>query len=170
MRKLKDFRVGTKIISGYVIALLLMAAVGGVAIYRIRQIGQVVSHLADNLAAEQHLADSLTTQSYVMRLPTLKYINDQQQMYLDSYNSELGTLYGTLATAKDRVVDPDRVELLGQLKQNVNDYNTSFASIISLMGTRNGVVKDMLESYGPIADSNTLSLHDALPISLPIPS
>ena len=58
----RNFKVGTKIMAGYVIALVLTAVVGGVALVRLDDIGETVNDLAGNLAKDQHLADQIVEQ------------------------------------------------------------------------------------------------------------
>jgi len=70
-----NLRVGTKILSGYAIALFLMVAVTALAVYRLEAINRTVADLADNLAQDQHIADTLVNEVLLVRLFANKYIS-----------------------------------------------------------------------------------------------
>ncbi|MEZ4635813.1 MAG: hypothetical protein R2873_00995 [Caldilineaceae bacterium] len=88
-----------KIIAGYVIALLLMAIVGGVALVRLNQINGTVTDLATNLAEDQRISESLVDEILLTRFYANKYIRDPQESYLNRYDEEISTLQETLDAA-----------------------------------------------------------------------
>ncbi|HMR63391.1 MAG TPA: hypothetical protein PKE64_05195, partial [Anaerolineae bacterium] len=76
MKRFKDLRIGTKIMSGYIVALILMVGVSGLATVRLSQLSASISNLADNLAEEQHLADQIATAVVSARLYVNRYMRD----------------------------------------------------------------------------------------------
>jgi CHASE3 domain sensor protein len=107
-----NFRVGTKIIAGYIIALVLMLVVGGTALVRLNDINTVVTDLSGNLAKDQAMAENIVSQIWTVRFFVLRYINMQEQTDLDRYNQEIANFKTMLATADQEITHPERIEML----------------------------------------------------------
>jgi methyl-accepting chemotaxis protein len=148
-----NLKVGVKILSGYAIALALMAIVAGVAIYRLQEINHTVTNLADNLAQDQHIADVLVAQVMRLRMYANKYIADQSQVSLDNYNDQRREVEKTLAEADAAITHSQRVKMLGDSKDKLKQYVTAFDEIRGLMLERDQVLREVLDKQGPLAES-----------------
>ena len=68
LQKFADMKVGTRILVGYIIALILMAIVGGVSIWRINDIGNTVDVLVNDLAVDRQFANQISERILEVRL------------------------------------------------------------------------------------------------------
>lgn len=146
-----NFRVGTRIITGYLIALALTVMVGGLAIFRINQINQTVTNLASTLAVEQHLSDQLTGQIMELRLYAVKYINKSNATDLQTFEAKYST-FQQLVSQAENYMKGDRSRTLGQIKTDVQTYQNSFKEIRDLMAQRSKTVSEVLDVIGPQAE------------------
>lgn len=152
MHAFNNFKVNTKIMIGYAIALTLMAVVGGVALFRLNQINATVIDLADNLAADQHLADAMGIHVGLVRFYANKYVRDQDPTDLTHFNEEFANLEDFLAQADQAITKPERVELLKQIKASSTEYNTTFLEITTLIADRQKIQTDLLDVQATAAE------------------
>ncbi len=149
MRFIRDLKVGTKIITGYVAALILITIVGILAVSRINQIGSTVETLADSLAQEQYLVDELALTFQAVRFQANKYIRDQQQADLDQFEDEYQNLQSLLAVTEAQVADPERKAVLAGVKSDVEAYGNIFSQIVDLLDSRAKIISETLDVEGP---------------------
>ncbi len=149
MKKIKNLKVGAKILLGYVFALLLMVVVGAVAIVRINQISSVVTDLANNLARDQHLADALSGESWAVRYYSLRHINQNSPENLDAYQMQSDYLDHLLTQAEEQIVEPGRAEMLKNLDKSFHNFDTAFFEVSKLLNSRQLVVEQQLDVLGP---------------------
>jgi methyl-accepting chemotaxis protein len=158
MNIVRNLKVGPKIIIGYVIALALMGIVGGLAIMRLNQINDTVTVLSEDLAVDQRLADQIVAQILMTRFYANKYIRDPNDADLNRYQEELADLKVTLTEADAQITDPERVEILTRIKQDVQDYEEAFAEVSRIVASRQKTIQETLDVQGPLAEQklNTL--------------
>ncbi|GAB4424478.1 MAG: hypothetical protein Kow0031_03480 [Anaerolineae bacterium] len=161
MNFLSNFKVGTKIIAGYIIALALMAAIGAVALVRLGNIETTVTNLSDNLAMDQKLADDMVSQILLARFYANKYIRGSSQADLDRYNEEFTNFENLLAEADREITAAERVQMLESIHQGVDTYNTTFEEIVKLMNARQQIVTGVLDVNGPEAERLLQQLRDS---------
>jgi methyl-accepting chemotaxis protein len=148
----KEFNVNTKIISGYVVALVLMVIIGVLAIFSLGQINNTVQNLADNLAEDQHLADRIVADIWNTRFYSVRYINQQNAQDLTAYNEVLEGFQQLLDDADKRITDPERVPMLNTIQTETEGYAKNFSEVISLMDKRQKTVDEVLDVQGPMAE------------------
>ena len=155
---LGNFRVGAKIIAGYIIALALMAIVGGVALVRLNQINSTVTDLATNLAEDQRISESMVEQILLARFYANKYIRDPQDDYLARYNEEIERFKVDLAAANVAITKEERVEILQRIQEATTLYEAAFAEVANLINRRDQVVTNILNVEAGLAHEklNTL--------------
>lgn len=141
--------VGTKIISGYVIALVLMIFVGAVALTQLNSINRTVNHLSNELATEQHLADVLVSRILELRFNAVQFIFRQDSKHLTKYQEELALLKADLSTAENLIVDTKRYELIMKIKSLFAEYEQKFEEIVFLVNERRIVIDEQLDTKGP---------------------
>ena len=149
---LNNMKVFTKILSGYVIALILMVTIGSIGLYQLHKINQVVTNLADNLAKEQHLVDTMTANIMAVRFYANEYIRNQHDDDLDSLHQALDSFETLLIDTKEHVIYPERVELLNNIQTGIQSYKSQFEQIIEHINTRKKVISEILEQQGPLAE------------------
>jgi len=152
MNFFRNRKVGTKIMAGYLVALVLTAVVGGVALVRLADIGDTVNNLAGNLAKDQHLADQVVEQIWTSRFFALRYIHQQNPADLERYQQEMTKFDTLLAEADVEITHPERVAMLAEIHADVDEYRTNFSEVTSLITDRNEKVALILDTQGPLAE------------------
>lgn len=152
MALLNRFKVRTKILAGYAVALLLMLVVGMIAIVRLNQINTTLGHLTDELATDQVLAEQVVTQIYQMRLSANKFIADEISSDLDRYNQEQAVMDELVTTAKREITQSERAKSVTEIVSGVSSYTDAFQQISNLIENRNNVVSSVLDVEGPRAE------------------
>ncbi|HMQ54279.1 MAG TPA: MCP four helix bundle domain-containing protein, partial [Anaerolineae bacterium] len=144
--KFNNLRISSKIMTGYIVALILMVGVSGLAVVRLNQLSASISNLTDNLAEEQHLADQIATAISTARLYTVRYIRDPKPADLDHFNQTFDRLETLLATAERDITEPDRVEMRQSIARQVTAYHTAFTEIADLIQKRQKVLIEGLNT------------------------
>ena len=152
--------VGTKIIAGYIVALLLMVIVGGVALVQLGQINGKVTDLATNLAEDQRISESIIEEILLARFYANKYIRDPQQAFLTRFEEEMNRLNETLTEADVAITKPERVQMLQEIHSDVDTYQATFTEVVDLINKRNGVVTNDLDVQGPLAEQKLEQLRN----------
>lgn len=147
-----NYRVGVKILIGYVIALALMAAVIIIAILRIQQINDTVTRLAKGLAAEQHLADQVVTNVWATHFYALQYMDQQNPADLGRYRAAYANFDQLLAVAGQRTSKQNRLVYLDNIKSGIATYGNDFTRVIELLTTRNRDLLVNLDQQGRLAE------------------
>jgi methyl-accepting chemotaxis protein len=152
MNIFRNLKVGTKIFSGYLIALTLMAVVGGVALVRLDQINNMMSDITQNLAQDEVVTQDIVAQILLARLYVVKYIRSQNPDDLTRQNEEWAKLKELLTKADTAITKAERVELLKQVKTDASAYEVAFTEITQLITKREQIRTDILDVKGPQAD------------------
>lgn len=160
MRIFTNLKVITKILSGYIIALLLMAAVGGLALVRLDQTHESVV-ITQNLSQSQQMADRVISGVLLTRIYTIKYIDSKEKADLDRVNEQLTNLSELLNTGTEMMTSPDRVELSQQLKTDFEVYGNTVNEITALVADRQKLLISVLEVQGPFAELKLRQLHES---------
>lgn len=145
---LKNQTVRKSIIFGYIIALCLMIVIGSIAIFQLQQIKSTVTHLADNLAQDQHIADTIIAQVLSVRFFANKYISNQQTKELVNYEQAFNSFNALLEQADEKVTQAERVQLLENIKVGVNQYQEIFDQVKTIIQKRNSVIDKQLNVEG----------------------
>ncbi len=145
---------------GFLTILILMVIVSGIALFQIIRIQTTVTHLADHLASNQHLADQLVAKILQVRLHVNRYIFEHKPESLTRSKEEIANLATLLAKADENITDQTQVNLLTHIKADVQTYENSFAEITKLMAERNQIFVEILEVQGPLAEEKLEQLRD----------
>jgi CHASE3 domain sensor protein len=160
-----NLKVGTKIISGYAIALMLMGGVAAVAIYRLEQINRTVTHLDDELARELHTTDLLIGRMLQLQLYANKYILRQTPGDLELYHRQNNELKQFLAETGETVTHVQRAKSLAGIVEAVSQYTEAFAQIEEIIAQRAHVLHEVLNKQGAlteqIIDELSRKVHEA---------
>ena len=144
MSAFNNFRIGVKIIAGYLIALLLMVIVSTAAIIQFNNVNA--------LAAEQLLAQNIVSDIYDTRLYANKYIAYQDDTALATYNQDVITVTSRIDQAEGSINDK-RLAKLSQVRQGFTDYTQTFNSIQAIIADRTKTMNDILNVQGPLAEA-----------------
>jgi methyl-accepting chemotaxis protein len=160
MNTFNNLKVGTKILIGFLTILILMVIISSIALFQIIRIQTTVTHLADRLASDQHLADQLVVKILQVRLHVNKYIFEQKPENLTRSKEEIALLAALLTKATENIIEPVQVKLLADIKADVQTYENSFAEITKLIDERNQILVGILDVQGPLAEEKLEQLRD----------
>ncbi|MDM8565151.1 GAF domain-containing protein [Candidatus Halobeggiatoa sp. HSG11] len=156
-----NFKVGTKISSGFIIILILMGIIGGMAIFQFSQIKSTVTNLADNFAKDQYLAEQLVTQILLTRFYANKYIRDHKVEDLDRFNEEFANFEKLLVEADIEITKGERVKMLAEIKAGVEKYGKNFSQVTKFVDKRHDTLSKILDIQGPLAEQKLEQLRDS---------
>ena len=152
MKKLKDLKVGLKIIGGFFIVLILMLGNGYLSMLRLGGIKDTVDDLVNNLAVDQSLAERILTQIIRVRLRANRYILTNDPYDLERFQVHMDNFDLLLEEADLQIQKPERVEMLQNIEQMVADYASTFSSVKGILDTRNQTSTETLEPQGDLAE------------------
>jgi methyl-accepting chemotaxis protein len=153
MNFLGNLKVGTKIIAGYVISLVLMLVVGVLAIIRLDQLNGTLATLTVDIAADRQNANDIVDHIQGSRFNAIKYIYTHDTQNLDNYTSELKALEEMIAQGKVGITETERVTLLNNIETRTTTYKADFETIHQLILERDKVQKDILDVQGPAGEA-----------------
>lgn len=152
MKGFKNLKVGVKILGGFIIALILTAVVGTIAITRTGAIANNVDDLVNNLAQDQLVANDINDRILRIRFRANKYIASGDSSELSQYDNHISLLGDYLLTADELIQQEERVEMLANIKSDVSNYTNAFNQIKKDMADRQEVTSQILDVYGPQAE------------------
>ncbi len=156
-----NFKVRTKIITGYVIALSLIAFVGAVAIVQLNDINQTVDDLANNLAYDLRLADQVVEHVLLVRFFANRYIRNQTEDELLEYQRELVDFQELINLSEQEITDPERAVIVTEIIQDAETYQATFEQIRALIDQQQETVDQVLNVSGPEAESLLQQVRDS---------
>lgn len=148
MNRFQNLKISIKINLGYLVALILMIFVGGVALVRLQQVDDTMAYIANNLIQDEALVQEIETQILEIRLQTNRYIRTQNPDDLASYQQHWESLEKLLASAEASITEDKQLELLKQIKTDTTAYGTAFTEITDLMAKRQQVKAEVLDVQG----------------------
>ena len=173
MKLLDYFNIGTKILAGYMIALILLVIISSVAIVQLAQINARFTHVAVDVNNDQTMAVNIRKNNYDMRLAVNRYLRNQNLADADNYITAVNNIKTTLAQADLQVNDAGRKATLDKIKTDFNAYTTAFDTVKAIVDRRNKTINDVLDVQGPLAtgkftDMTALQMNDknALPAAI----
>jgi len=153
MTLLTHLKIGNTIIAGYLIALLLMAAIGSLALVQIMRINTTVADLADNLSVDQDIAEQLVADILSIRFHANRYIRSQATQDLEHFQEELSNVEHFITQkAQLEISVPERIQLLNNIKKGIQDYATYMTEVTELMRRRSQILMDVLNVQGKVAE------------------
>ncbi|MEK8016616.1 MAG: MCP four helix bundle domain-containing protein [Candidatus Parabeggiatoa sp.] len=161
MNFFNNLRVGSKILLGFFIILVLMAVTGGIALFQITRINASVTELADHLAKDQDLSDQIVARILLARFYANKYIRRQHSDDLKRFNEEFAHFEALLAEADREILKDERVKMLASIKTGLQDYGKSFAEVTRLMAKRRKILLEVLDIQGPLAEKKLAQLRES---------
>lgn len=148
MKIFRNLKIGIKIIVGYLIALILMMIVGGVALVNLNEVNSAMENVTKNSAKEEMLAQNIVVQILLSRFYANKYINSQNPDDLTRHKEEWSKLKELLTSAETSVTNAERADLLKQIKSDFAAYEVAVAEIDELIAERKHVITNVLDEKG----------------------
>ncbi len=161
MKRIKNLKVGTKILGGFIITLFLTALVGGIALIRISNIAANVDDLVNNLAKDQLVANDINDRILRIRFRANKYIASGDSAELEKYQEHIRLLDDILVQADELIQKSERVELLTKIKTDVVSYTNAFEKVKTDIANRERITTEILDVNGPLAEESLRQLRQS---------
>jgi methyl-accepting chemotaxis protein len=145
MKILDNMKVGLKILFGYILVLIAMLIVGGVAVYQVNTINNTVKNLVNNLAEEQRMADSIALSVTSARLNAIQYINGHASSDLQAFQDSYIQLQGLVQAASEKDIPPERAAILKEIKNEVSKYQSTFSTVVTQIQKRDKTSAEVLD-------------------------
>ncbi len=142
----RDLRLGLKIGSGFAVVLILLSIVLGASIFALQSVSDGINKYRD-LARETNLSSRLQTNMLMVRMNVKDFLITRNTDDITSYQKYLAKMKDFLNEAKQSVHSPERKDLIDQVGQSINTYNTTFNQVVELVRQRNGL-EEQLGTYG----------------------
>ncbi|NMC55431.1 MAG: methyl-accepting chemotaxis protein [Chloroflexi bacterium] len=155
-----NWKVSTKVIVGFALQMLMILLIGGLSIFRNAQISDTVKVLSEQTAAEQRLAERLAGEIANVQLKAFEYIQtedeEKYQVFVDAY-----TAYeGLLTEAESTIRNSDRLVLLQQIKNGINEYYRYVKGIHNLLVERRATIDTVLEVDSKLVYTRLAQIED----------
>jgi PAS domain S-box-containing protein/putative nucleotidyltransferase with HDIG domain len=138
-------KIGAKIFTGYMVAFMLAAAVGILAVYQFGQVSANIYLLTGAPARERNLAERIAIQIHLIRLHASQYIyQGQNPDDLKAYNQALGDAQVLMNESDQINTRTDRAGVRAQIRKDFNNFAASFAEIVQLLAARQSTVNNVL--------------------------
>ena len=159
---LSNYSVRARVFATVLIGLVLMTAVGLLAITRLNRIDETVNNLAFNFALDQHLSDSMVSQILLSRFFANQYLRRPSSDTLDRFRFEFAAFEELLELASVKITKPERIEMLADIQSGVREYGLQFEHIVEIIAQRTDAVEGVLNVLGPRAGEDITSLRHAM--------
>jgi len=162
MKVFKNFKIGAKIMGGYLLVLVLLVVVGVVAIVRLQHINHTVVEMADHLDADQLLAQNIESNLEEARLYAVRYMHKEKPDDLQRHRDAMAKLKTLLSKAD---ADADHLAGTGTLQDfrtGVEKYEQTFEQVSTLMAERNRLMLEEISVQGDLAEQKLEPLRKQL--------
>jgi signal transduction histidine kinase/CheY-like chemotaxis protein/methyl-accepting chemotaxis protein len=161
MNFFNNLKVGTKILSGFIIILTLMGIVGGLAIFQFIQVKNTLTDLTDNLAKDQYLSEQLVAHILLVRFYANQFIRGHKHESLARFKEEFAHFEELLAKADIDITKDERVKMLTDIKAKAQAYRKNFQQVVQLMDKRDKTLLEILNVQGPLAEDKLEQLRES---------
>ena len=162
MRLFKNLSVSAKITASFVIFLVMLLVVGGIAVFELIQVNSAFINVTENLSEQKQIANDIRSQMGIMIDFGNKYIITGTSAYLSRYNDEAKIFDDLLASLEIKSQDnPARMSLLTDFKNKLQIYRTGYLHVQDIVTTRAQMVQTHLDPDDIIITSDYGKLMDA---------
>jgi methyl-accepting chemotaxis protein len=161
MNFFNNLKVGTKILSGFILVLTLMGIVGGLAIFQFTQVKKTFTDLTDNLAKDQYLSEQLVTHILLLRFYANQFIRVHKHESLARFNKEFALVEKWLAEADIKITKNEQIKMLTDIKAKVQAYGKNFEQVVRLMDKRKKTLLERFNVLGPLAEEKLEQLRES---------
>ncbi|BCO08310.1 methyl-accepting chemotaxis protein [Desulfolithobacter dissulfuricans] len=146
LRKVMDLKVRGKILTGYVVVALFIAAIGGIALYQFTSLSDRINYLTDVVANEVRNAGDISKLVLSMRTSVEKFIylqDPQEKKQALAYSDEVNR---QLALAGQQIQSQDQKKRLWQITEVSREYIGKFKNVIIRIESMSSNTRRLLDS------------------------
>ncbi|MBP7692444.1 MAG: bacteriohemerythrin [Anaerolineales bacterium] len=133
MTFLNRFKIGTKILFGYGVILALLLAMGEVALIRMDEIDRQSIYLAEDLARDQVLVETISYRLLAVQLYATRYLRTHDRADLERMGAEMAVLDEALAVAPTHLAEAEFTEPLQQVVQGELRYDAALQELVQAL-------------------------------------
>ena len=151
--RVQDWSIGTRILGGFCVVLLVAGAVGAVGLASINTIGASFNDLMEGDIAQSQRADAMVVGMLTARVYANKHLWTQDQADLDGFSRTSGELDQRLSEARSELDDADSLADLGQIDDSWAQYKATYARIVELERSNARIMSEEIEPTGAEVDA-----------------
>jgi methyl-accepting chemotaxis protein len=143
----KKLNLSTQINLSFLMLLSLVLAISGFSYHGLK-LGY--DNFVDyrGLARTTNTAGRIQANMLLVRINAIKYIQDPSEILLEAYYRRLENTKKLLKNGFQEVKNRDRLKLMRESEALINEYETAFSRVVSLVEKRNSIVNAKLDPSG----------------------
>jgi CHASE3 domain sensor protein len=118
------WKISTKILFGYVMALIFLLIVGIISLVQLNQINQIVKELTTKTAEDYQTANDIVSGIYAARLYVNRFMRTASEQDYNEYQTRIEKLDKAIATAEKSFNQTEQAKRVTELKQDFLTYKT----------------------------------------------
>ncbi|WP_299442441.1 methyl-accepting chemotaxis protein [uncultured Rhodospira sp.] len=147
---LKSIRIGPKLYGGFGAILILLAVVGGMAIFALVSIGGTFTEYR-GLARSANEVGRVQANMLLTRMGVKDFIIRGDQAAIDQVHDRADATREFIGTTRALTTDPEALQLLDTMRAELDDYTAAFERVTDLQDRRNAL-NDVFVDTGPATE------------------
>jgi methyl-accepting chemotaxis protein len=160
VKKYSDLSVKTKILAGFIGTLIIASSISVFGLVRTIQINNRFQDLTTRLMAENALAQEIVKGSLTIQLNMTNYLKNQKSDDMISYLQEVSRLRGLIREGRETITDPERLETLEKISDDINEFENAVNEISNLISARQELVDKSLNVTAADATKDLLTIRN----------
>ena len=153
MNAFNNIKIGTKIISGYLIALFFLLIVSGVAAYQLVQINNSLGKVTHEVTQDENAAIGIRSNVYTMRIFVNRYLRTQDPQDLDNYKAAAAAAKSVIENGDAQITSLDRKTFIIKIKSDFDEYTAAFDETAKIIDKRTKIITNIMDVQGPLVTS-----------------
>jgi len=158
MKTFNNLPLDKKILSGYLLSLLLMVFVGGMTINRLFELNRTINNLATNLTVDRQILNDIVADMLEVRYDGAQYIRTHDQQYWQAYIHAFISVESNLNLANTQITDPKLKKTVEQMKVDTAEYKEIYNQIKSAIEKQDEVKNTILDPQNSLGEEKFSSL------------
>ncbi|MBN2528255.1 MAG: HAMP domain-containing protein [Deltaproteobacteria bacterium] len=150
---LNDMSIGKKIGGGFGICIALIIILSTVAWMGFDEAETGFSSYRE-IARDNVLMGRVQANLLEARLQVKNFIQTNSKESIDQFHERFDATAEFTAEAEKNIHHPERLKLVRQIKEQLDDYDKAFEKVVALQNTRNDLVNNVMNSEGETAREN----------------
>ena len=102
-----------------------------------------------NMLHATKVSDAATADMLRIRMRAKDFLITNNEADIQSYNEWKRDFAQQIASAREVITNPERLELIDEMNALFTDYDAAFTEVVGVIAERNGIIADTLNIYGP---------------------
>lgn len=158
MNILNNLTLNKKILSGYIISLLLMVFVGVMTINRFIELNHTVNDLATNLTVDRQIPNDIIAKMLEVRYFGAQYIHTHEPKYWQEYTYAFLDIENYLNLANKQITSPSLKKTIELMQVNVDSYKDTYDQIKTAIDKQDLAKNNILDPQSAAGDEKLKKL------------